>query len=117
MKTILLIFFGIFIGFTSFGQTDESAQYPNLFAQGLLNIPAQEMQVLQDEMRLNPFLEVVRLDHNSNRFFLLIKDLESLTNEELVTWFAEYGDFVTCIQIGVHGVDAVHAFPFVNCPN
>jgi hypothetical protein len=117
MKTILLLLIGLFIGFYSNGQIVNETQYPNLFAQGMLNIPQQEMRELQDEMRLNPFLQVVRLDHNSNRFFLLIQNLEEVNEEALRSWFFQYSEFVSCVQIGVHGIDAVDPFPFTNCTN
>ncbi len=117
MKNFLLLSVALLVTFTAFTQEWEQAEQRNFFAQGMLDIPKAEMIALQDEMRLHPNLEVVRLDHNSNRFFLLIRNLSELTEDDLLSWFGHYSTYVKCVQIGVHGVDVVHAFPFVNCPN
>ena len=102
----------------SFGQQESQAVPADLFAQGMLNLESdQEMIDLEQEMRLNPNLQVVRLDRNSNRFFILTYDVAELSEEDMLSWFGSYAELVTCIQIGVHGVDTPNPFPFTNCPN
>lgn len=116
MKNILFILM-LIVSANADAQEWNVVESSKFFAQGMLNIPQQEMIDLQTEMRQIPNLEVVRLDHNSNRFFILIDNMSSVSNEQLLNWFGEYAEFVNCVQIGVHGVDAVNSFPFVNCPN
>jgi len=116
MKNLLLIVL-LLSSSNMFAQDWNVVESSKFFAQGMLDISKPEMLDLQTEMRQIPNLEVVRLDHNSNRFFILINNMTSVSNEQLLNWFGEYANFVTCIQIGVHGVDAINAFPFVNCPN
>ena len=87
----------------------------NYFAQGMFEAEAEDMIQLQDEMRSMAELQVVRLDHNSNRFFILTNDLESLTELEMLSWFGEYAEYVRCVQIGRHGYDIVNPYPFEGC--
>lgn len=101
-----------------FSQVETGESEINLFAQGILQMESdQEMIDLEREMRMNPYVQVVRLDRASKRFFLLSVGLEELSEEDLRSWFGKFGDQVKCVQIGVQGVDAVSSFPFVNCPN
>jgi len=102
----------------SFGQQGNTQPAADLFAQGMINITSdQEMIDLEQEMRLNPNAQVVRLDRTSHRFFILTYNVSTLTEQDLLSWFGSYSSNVSCIQIGVHGVDAVDPFPFTNCSN
>lgn len=116
MKTLVLAIIFL-VTSSAFAQNWEGNAQSEFFAQGMLNIPQDEMIALQNEMRLHPNLQVVRLDHNSNRFFILTANLSSVSESDLLSWFGEYAEHATCIQIGVHGVDVVNSFPFENCPN
>lgn len=114
----LLIAIIVFSTPNLFSQVETDKSEINLFAQGILQMESdQEIIDLEREMRMNPSLQVVRLDRTSKRFFLLTLGLEELSEEDLRSWFGEFSDHVECIQIGVHGVDAVNSFPFANCPN
>ncbi|MDX2362101.1 MAG: hypothetical protein QNK23_14935 [Crocinitomicaceae bacterium] len=117
MKLLLSILL-VLTASLSFGQQGNSSPAADLFAQGMINISSdQEMIDLEAEMRLHPNAQVVRLDRTSHRFFILTYDIATLTENELLSWFGAYSSNVSCVQIGVHGVDAVNPFPFTNCSN
>lgn len=89
-----------------------------MFGQCMIDIQSEEeMSKLEAEIRLNPYVKVVRLDHYSKRVFILTKNLDELTAEQFSSWFNAYSDKVRCIQIGRHGVDVVKPFPFEGCEN
>ena len=86
------------------------------FGQCLIEVlDLQEMKTLETEMRNNPYIKVCRLDYNTQRAFILTKSTETLTEEQFTSWFIGYSDKVRCVQVGVHGVDQVKPFPFVDC--
>lgn len=88
----------------------------HFFAQGMLTISQEAMTELELDMRTNnPYLKVIRLDVYTNRFFLLTENITSLEIQDLLSWFGEFADSVSCVQIGLHGVDTVNPFPFTNC--
>ena len=102
----------------SYGQLANQQTSSDLFAQGMINISSdQEMIDLEQEMRFHSNIQIVRLDRNSHRFFILTTNISSLTYNELISWFGEYSDNISCVQIGVHGIDTVNPFPFTNCSN
>lgn len=89
-----------------------------LFAQGLFSISEKsEMEALETELREHPNVKIVRLDWETQRLFLLTKELNTLSEEELISWFGEYAETVHCIQIGVYNVDPIEKYPFMNCQN
>jgi hypothetical protein len=118
MKKMLVILMLFSAGYY-YAQTTTSQPSPTfLFAQGMFNIEdEQQLMDQENDLRNHPNVKVVRLDKYSNRFFILIQDLDSLSEQELRSWFGPYGSDLTCIQIGVHGLDPVNEFPFVNCTN
>lgn len=88
----------------------------HLFAQGMLNMDDEAaIREREAEMRNNPFIQVVRLDVFSKRFFILTRGLDHLSESELQTWFSEDASEISCVQIGIHGIDKVNPFPFENC--
>lgn len=116
-KTLAILM--LFIAGFSYGQSttnQESERF--LFAQGMFSID--DVQTLVDtetDLRNHPNVQVARLDKYSNRFFILIKNVDELTEDQLRSWFGLQGDHISCIQIGVHGIDQVNPFPFTNCSN
>lgn len=74
-----------------------------------------EMRALEAEMRTNPYIKMCRLDYNTQRAFILTKSTETLTEEQFTSWFIGYSDKVRCVQVGVHGVDQMKPYPFVDC--
>lgn len=112
MKNILLIFLFL-LSVPAFSQQSNA-----FFGQCLIEVQNREdMMALEASMRENPYARVVRLDYETQRAFVLTKDIQEFTEDNFVSWFGEYGDHVRCIQIGVHGVDAVKPYPFTDCEN
>jgi hypothetical protein len=89
-----------------------------LFAQGMFEIDnPNEIQETEAIIRQHPNVAVVRLDTYSNRFFILTKNISNLSEADLRSWFGAHAADLDCIQIGLHGVDELNAFPFTNCSN
>lgn len=114
MKELL---FGIFVILISaFGYSQTSPINTVLFAQSIIEVEnAEEMIALETEMRSNPYIKIVRLDYNTQRCFVLTKNLDELSEENFISWFNQYSDRVRCIQIGRQGIDIVKPFPFEGC--
>jgi hypothetical protein len=116
MKYLIVII--CFFGLSFASNAQESSQTPKYFAQCMLDIndePA--FHALEESLRSNPYVSVVRLDWSTKRAFLVTKDLTSFTQTEFSSWLGEYADQATCIQVGLHGVDQVNPYPFTNCEN
>ena len=104
----------IILSFSFLGYSQNTDSY-NFFAQGMFDVEASEMEALQEELRLHPDLQVVRLDKNSNKFFILTYQRTELTELELLSWFDDAAEFVRCIQIGRQGIDIPNRYPYPNC--
>lgn len=112
MRFTFLFVFLFLILFGSFGQQGN----PDLFGQCLIYIESsEEMLELEADLRQNPYVKVARLDHQTQRVFILTKNIESLQEEEFISWFNEYAEKISCIQIGRIGVDVVKPYPFEGC--
>lgn len=97
-------------------QTTIESNNSVLFAQCLFSIESQdEMLALEQDMRNNPYVSVVRLDWHTQRAFILTKNIDALSNADLVSWFGSFANTITCIQIGTYGTDKVNPYPFTNC--
>lgn len=96
-------------------QSQQTTTPTTLFAQCMFDISDRdEMLALQTEMNANPYVEMVRLDHNTQRALIFTHDLTQLTEEEFATWFGAHSSTVYCVHIGVQGVDQMKRYPF-NC--
>ena len=116
IKTVLFVLGFVLIN-SAFTIAQEESQTV-LFAQCHFSIDNQEeMMILQDNIRLNSNIGLVRLDFNTQRAFILTKGLEHLSNDELASWFENFGETLSCIQIGIKGIDQIAKYPFVNCEN
>lgn len=115
MKTFLLAA-AMFLTYSiSFGQEQDQPQ-PHYFAQCLLNIENQaDFNVLNLDLKANPYVKVVRLDWPTKRLFLLTRDVNGLSLETFQSWLGSYAPAASCIQIGLHGTDQVNPYPFVHC--
>lgn len=112
MRVLLLAF--LLIGFQAISQ-ESSTTY---FAQCLFEIPNDSDRIeLENQIKEIPFTKIVRLDQHSSRAFIIVDGLENFSEEDLRTWFGDYGQSITCIQIGVRGVDPINPYPFTNCDN
>ncbi len=86
------------------------------FAQAKISILEQDIiQNIESEVRLNPYVKVIRIDVLTQQVFVLTKSINSFTEQDLRSWFAENADELTCIHIGVYGIDALKSFPFNDC--
>lgn len=115
MRNALL---GIIVLFCSFFGISQSspASTTTLFGQCMVEVQNQEdIKSLEDQLRLNPYVKVVRIDYTTQRAFILTKNIESLTEIDFKSWFNQYSSFVKCVQIGVYGVDEIDLYPFENC--
>jgi hypothetical protein len=89
-----------------------------LFAQGVFQVEDTEtILTTENTIRNNPNVSIVRLDPHSKRFFIITQNLNQLSEETLKNWFGTNAESVHCIQIGIHGIDAINTFPFSNCEN
>jgi hypothetical protein len=97
-------------------QTTSSVSDTHFFAQCKLTMSNQAaFDSLQLDLASNPYVSVVRVDFYSKRLFLLTKNITSYTEPQFLSWLGAYMTNATCIQIGVHGVDAVKPYPFTDC--
>jgi hypothetical protein len=116
MKYFLIIVCLLGLSFVSRAQNNYEG--PRYFAQCMLNIDnEQTFRSLEQSLRDNPYVEIVRLDWTSKRAFLLTKDLSSFSVEQFQSWLGEQVSQATCIQVGLHGTDAIAPYPFTNCEN
>lgn len=117
MKYFLIIVCLLGISVISRAQTT-SSDGPKYFAQCMLNIEdEQTFRNLEQSLRDNPYVGIVRLDWISKRAFLLTKDLTSFSTEQFQSWLGEQASAATCIQVGLHGTDPIAPYPFTNCEN
>lgn len=120
MKLILTISFMFAMG-VSIGQTQQTptTQQSNaqLFAQCMFDIPNQaELDQLTFDIYSNhPDVEMVRLDLNTQRAFVVTTGSLPLSETDFISWFNQYSGTVNCVQVGVYGVDAMNPYPFTNC--
>lgn len=119
MKLILAISFMFVLG-VSFGQSTQASAPQSevrLFAQSMFSISTQaELDLLTNAIYTNHSeVEMVRLDLISQRAFVVTTGLQSLSESDFISWFEGHANSVSCVQIGVYGVDAMNPFPFTNC--
>lgn len=115
----LIIIVMMMAGSNFFAAAQEGQQAPpKYFAQCMLAIEDETLfRSLEETLRNNPHVAVVRLDWYSKRAFLLTKELNSFSETDFSTWLGEFADEASCIQVGLHGVDQINPYPFTNCDN
>lgn len=112
MKLYIFLFLLVF-AHTSIAQSESSPQY---FAQCLFDISeVSEVSALEEKLRNHPNVHIVRLQYDMQYAFLMTDGLNDFSEEDLKAWFGEYGDKLTCIQIGIDGVDTRNQYPFSDC--
>ncbi len=114
MRHIVLLFI---IFFSSHFMAQEQNNQPKpYFAQSLFQIENQEdMLRIEQLIRQHPNVKVARLDFPTQRAFILFHSETLISASEYRSWFQEYAETISCVQIGLHGVDQVNPFPFNNC--
>ncbi|MCO5260525.1 MAG: hypothetical protein M9916_10310 [Crocinitomicaceae bacterium] len=110
MKNFIFIVFFLFsLSFQSYGQ--EQTLY---FSQGLFQLDDEAtIQSIENQIKNDQLVSVVRLDRPTKRFFILAKEEINTTN--LTNWFGTVASTLHCMQFGKYGVDALKPYPFVDC--
>ena len=120
---LIVSFIAVLCLSTSFAQTQTiapaQAQPVQLFAQCMFSITDQtQMDALTVEFYNNhPEVEMVRFDMNTQRALVMTVGISDLTVDDFKSWFGPYSSTVSCVQIGVRGVDVMAQYPFTNCQN
>lgn len=115
MKTTTLIVLLLLFSGNSMAQEEAGTRF---FAQCMVNMTDQEMfHSVEENIRLNPNVEVVRLDWETKRAFVLTKNLTSFTDADFEAWFGTNTIHISCVQTGIYGVDEMAKYPFTNCSN
>ncbi len=70
---------------------------------------------LQDEIRKNPSVRVVRIDALSGQVFLITNELTSWNETDFISIFGENSSKLNCTYIGIYGKDQIKKFPFIDC--
>lgn len=112
---IIMLVLSLFLlnGNVTFGQNESQTV---LFAQCHFSIPVlEDMLILEEDMSSHPNAKLIRLDFNTQRAFILTKGIEELTKDELASWFEEFNETISCVQIGIKGIDHIDKYPFENC--
>lgn len=118
MKMRTILFALCFIVINSAISYSQEETNTVLFAQCHFSITnATDMLILEENIKALPNSTLVRLDFNSQRAFILTKGIDSLTAMEFSSWFENYSETVSCVQIGIKGIDEIAKYPFENCNN
>lgn len=116
MKILLGLLLTCSLSFASFGQQASEETDVRLFGQCLFSISSQaELDALTNDIYSNPNIEMVRLDLNTQRALVITANLTSLSESDFQSWFGAHSSTISCIQIGVYGVDVMQQYPFTNC--
>jgi hypothetical protein len=106
------------LGLTFVSRAQNTTDEPKYFAQCMLNIEDETtFRDLEQSLRNNPYVSVVRLDWISKRAFLLTRDIASLSEEQFQSWMGIHANQAFCIQVGLYGTDVINPYPFTNCEN
>lgn len=104
---------------TSFAQnpTLSQNQEVRLFAQCMFAITDQnQLDALTVEFyNSHPEVERVRFDMHTQRALIITTGISSLSESDFISWFGQHSSTVSCVQIGVYGVDTMNPYPFTNC--
>ncbi len=116
MRTILFVL--CFIVMNNGSAFSQGETHTVLFAQCHFSIPnVSDMLILEENIKALPSSTIVRLDFNSQRAFILTKGIDTLSTNEFSSWFENYSETISCVQIGIKGIDQIAKYPFENCNN
>lgn len=106
----ILVAFMLMTFFSTFGQI-ETFVYETFFIQIKLS-SADDLTYSQIEQDLknNPHIGLIRLDKLSNGLIIGTKNLSSLTREDAESWLGEHSALIECYYQGIHGVQTMYAF-------
>jgi hypothetical protein len=116
---LIVSFIAVLCMSTTFAQTQTNTPAPAVqhFAQCMFSISDQtQLDALTVEFyNSHPEVERVRFDMNTQRALVITTGLTAFTEADFTSWFGQYSSTVTCVQIGVYGVDVMNSYPFTNC--
>lgn len=120
MKIIVLSLFCLVIATDSFSQIgsnqSEISSNKSFFAQCLINnLTDENVDELKERLNLYTELKTIRINVEEKRLFIITNPIEIVNNSILLGWIGDFSDTISCIEIGVWGVDQVSTFPFANC--
>ena len=108
LSFLLVLYFQI-----GYSQTNEG---PVFFGQCKIELnSAEQANELAETLREIPYIKTVRVDWLTKRIILITKDLNEFSEASFKAWLGDFAPLVSCIQIGLHGIDAIQPYPFTNC--
>ncbi len=120
MKIIALSLFFTALINVSFSQTEsnhqENSSNKSFFTQCLINdLTDENVAELKARLSTHTELKTIRVNVEEKRLFIITNPIEIVTNSILLGWIGDFSNAISCIEIGVWGVDQVSTFPFSNC--
>lgn len=114
---LIISFIAVLCISTTFAQNNNQTSEVRLFAQCMFSITDQSEldQLTVDFYNNHPEIEMVRFDVLTQRALVITTGISSLSNSDFISWFEQYSGTVSCVQIGVYGVDVMNSYPFTNC--
>jgi len=98
---------------TSLAQSNNNVEF---FAQGNFNTSSNnELNEINSLLASNQNIRIFRFDGQGGKFMILTQNINTFTMSDLTNWLGTFTSTVSCIQIGVNGVDNWERFPFENC--
>ena len=110
MKFLGIVFF-LSLSIQVFSQSGQQ-----FFGQAMIDINDKNViTTLQDELRKNPKVKVVRIDALSRQIFLITNELDSWNSTDFISMFGENSSKLNCVYVGIYGKDQIKKFPFSDC--
>lgn len=99
----------------SFGQ-DIKTTIPTFFIQSMISLDSQDQTTLLEfKLRENPNVKMCRIDYNTKTLLIITQNINNVTSEIFNSWLVEYFSKVSCVHIGIYGVDKLNNYPITNC--
>lgn len=115
-KSTLAILLVFSIGLVKAQNGTSNSTDQSYFAQGNFQLSeSQNLESLNDHISSNTNIQAFRFDVVNNLFIVFTKEIGTFDNAILMNWFGDYLTNVSCVQIGIQGVDERNEFPFQNC--
>jgi hypothetical protein len=107
----ILAFFGVYAQEPVSEQSNVS-----FFAQAIYDYTTDEAFIqLEENLKSNPYVKLIRLDKNSETLFLVTKDINAFDIHILESWLTTDFESVSCVHIGIYGLDKLKKYPNEAC--
>ncbi len=70
---------------------------------------------VEEKIRANDRIKLVRIDPTNGNVLLFTKPLESWGIDDLSALFEQYSDKLGCLYVGINRKDSFKTFPFEDC--